>query len=62
MYVYESIKDEIWRRPGDIVFREITVRFPASWDGQAYDLLVEIFVEHVSGQVHIQVKEDLENV
>jgi hypothetical protein len=63
MYVYESIKDEIWRRPEDIVFHEITVRYPNTWDEQVYDLLFEeIYVNQISGQVHFQVTEDLEDV
>jgi hypothetical protein len=62
MYICESIKDEIWRRPSDIVFHEITVRHPNTWDEQVYDLLIETHVNQVSGQVHFQVTEDLENV
>jgi hypothetical protein len=62
MYVYESIIDRIWRRPSDIVFYEITVRHPNTWDEQVYDLLIEeILVNQISGQVHFQVTEDLED-
>jgi hypothetical protein len=62
MYVYESIKDRIWRIHSDIVFHEITVRYPNTWDEQVYDLLIEeILVNQVSGQVHFQVTEDLED-
>jgi hypothetical protein len=63
MYIYESIKDEIWRRPSDIVFHEITADYSSIvWDEQVYDLLIETHVNQVSGQVHFQVTEDLENV
>jgi hypothetical protein len=61
MYVYESIKDEIWRRPEDIVFHEITVRYPNTWDEQVYDLLIDTHVYQLAGQVHLQVTEDLED-
>lgn len=60
MYVYESIKDEIWRRPEDIVFYEITSQFPDAWDNSiVYDLLVEAL--NLDGHVKDQMKENLEN-
>jgi hypothetical protein len=62
MYIYESIKDEIWRRPEDIVFYEITVRYPNTWDDQDLDILIETHMNQVVGQVFCQLEEDLEDL